>query len=206
VGELRIVAGELRRRRILAPDGARVRPTSDRVREALFDILGPTLQGAYVLDAYAGSGALGLEALSRGAASATFLEVDPLVLRVLRRNIDSLDLSPRCHVIAARAERVPLAGLPGASFDLVLVDPPYSESVRDAFVARLRYPEVIRASARVVVERDRDQDPARGEPARLRLVRTARYGRTCLDFYRRDEIVTESSPQQGSSGLRNPLS
>ena len=206
MGELRIVAGELRRRRIWAPEGRRVRPTSDRVREALFDILGPTVDGACALDAYAGSGALGLEALSRGARSATFLEADPTALRFLQRNIQGLGVSSRCHVIAARAEQVPLAAVPGAAFDLVLADPPYAANVRESFLERLRCPEVVRESGRVVIERDRDEEPASGASTGWRLVRTARYGRTCLDFYRRDESVTDPRAPSGSSARRVPRS
>lgn len=184
MGEIRIVAGEFRSRRISTPDGADVRPTSDRVREALFDILGPTLDGLRVLDAFAGSGALGFEALSRGAASVTFLETLPAALAVLRANVERLGVGARCRIVARAAESVDVQGLDGAPFDLVLADPPYSEDVRDAFLGRLAAEGAIGPSARIVIERDHGASVAR-HASGLVPRRTARYGRTCLDFYRR---------------------
>lgn len=194
MGQLRIVAGAYRNRRIVAPAGSRVRPTSDRVREALYDILGPTLEGASVLDAYAGSGALGLEALSRGAASATFVEYHPDAIRFLRRNIESLDAIARCHVIAARVERTAIELLPCAPFDLVLADPPYFGDVRDGLLAALVRAGALHADARIVIERDQHEDPIDDLASPLALHRTARYGRTCLDFYRGRALALTPRP------------
>src|SRR3954467_7982650 len=120
---LRIVAGRWSGRRLVAPRGRDTRPTSDRGREALFSILGP-LDGARVLDLFAGSGALGLEALSRGAASATLVERAPAALRVLRDNV--ADLGAGAEIVAADA-RSYLRGArgQGAQYDLVFLDPPY---------------------------------------------------------------------------------
>src|SRR3954465_7399669 len=120
---MRIVAGRWGGRTLHAPRGRSTRPTSDRVREALFSILGP-LDGARVLDLFAGSGALGLEALSRGAAAATFVERERLALRALRDNV--ADLGADAEVVAADA-RVFLraARERGAQYDLVFLDPPY---------------------------------------------------------------------------------
>ena len=95
-GQLRIVAGKLKGRHIRVPRTSRVRPTADRVREALFSILGSSVVDARVMDAYSGSGALGFEALSRGARSAVFLESDGSVLRTLQENAAALDLTDRC--------------------------------------------------------------------------------------------------------------
>lgn len=127
---LRIVSGRWRGRAINSPKGDVVRPTLDRVREALFSMLasrlGADLGGARVLDAFAGSGALGLEALSRGASSAVFVEQDPGVRRVLEANIASLGASPEARVVPgdvfALAQR---AAVPGGPFTLILLDPPY---------------------------------------------------------------------------------
>lgn len=121
---IRIIAGELKGRRIRAPAGRRARPTADRVREAWFSILEPWLAGALVLDLFAGSGALGLEALSRGALHVDFVETSRASLRVLEANVASLAVEDRVTVHRADALRF-AARLPEASYDVALADPPY---------------------------------------------------------------------------------
>ena len=123
---MRITGGIHRGRVLEAPGGRQVRPTSDRVREALFSILGARLDGARVLDLFAGSGALGLDALSRGATSCRFVEEDRRVCDLIRRNIASLGLEERCDVVRGDAfsPTVAPSGSDGP-FDLVLIDPPY---------------------------------------------------------------------------------
>lgn len=126
---MRIIAGKLRGRRIAAPTGTQTRPTSDRVREALFSSLDSrlgTLDGAIVLDAFAGSGALGIEALSRGASSVTFVETAPSALAVLRKNIEALSLDDRTHIVRGDAfVRTQRGSVPGGPFSLLFLDPPY---------------------------------------------------------------------------------
>jgi 16S rRNA (guanine966-N2)-methyltransferase len=127
---VRIVAGEFGGRPIVAPRGRRTRPTSDRAREGLFSALesrmGAELGSASVLDAFAGSGALGLEALSRGAGRATFVENDGGALRALRANIDSLGVRSRAAVAPVEVfSSVARHALPGAPFSLLFLDPPY---------------------------------------------------------------------------------
>ena len=120
---MRIIGGRHRGRRLLAPPGDTVRPTSDRAREALFNILshgqfaaeGIVFDGAAVLDAFAGTGAFGLEALSRGATEAVFFERDPEALTVLRRNVASLGESTRAHILPYDATRPPRAGAMGSA-------------------------------------------------------------------------------------------
>src|SRR5919202_3353208 len=126
---MRIIAGRHRGRRLLAPVGRGTRPTADRVRQALFDMLWHApwagrarIEGARVLDAFAGTGALGLEALSRGAAAATFLETDKAALAALRANIAACREEARCRVLAADAMKPPRAAAP---CDLLFLDPPY---------------------------------------------------------------------------------
>ncbi|MGX6447402.1 16S rRNA (guanine(966)-N(2))-methyltransferase RsmD [Patulibacter sp. S7RM1-6] len=156
---MRVVAGVHRGRRLAAPPGEGTRPTSDRVREALFSILGP-LGGARVLDLYAGTGALGIEALSRGAAHATFVERDRRALAALRGNLEALRLgADEARVVAIDSLRhVRDAARRGEAYDLVLLDPPY----RDAPRLRPVLGEVLRPllgeGARVVTESDR-RDP-----------------------------------------------
>jgi 16S rRNA (guanine966-N2)-methyltransferase len=122
---MRIVGGQFGGRRLVLPKDARVRPTADRVREAWMSILGPALDGARVLDLFAGSGALGLEALSRGAASVTFVELNPPSLKALDQNITTLGVQDAATVHRGDAMRF-AERLPVGAFDLVLADPPYT--------------------------------------------------------------------------------
>lgn len=121
---LRIIAGEHGGRRIEAPPGRGTRPTAERVREAWFAAMGPEIRGATVLDLFSGSGALGIEALSRGAARAHFVESDARVVAVLRRNVAALGLEPRASVTRADVFRW-LARPGAAAFDIAVADPPY---------------------------------------------------------------------------------
>lgn len=124
---IRISGGAFRGRRLRVPDG--IRPTTEKVRQAAFDILGPTVEGANVLDAAAGSGAYGLEALSRGAANVTFVEAHPRSRRALAANVEALGVAGRANVIAARVDdwlRARSAG--DGSYDVVFHDPPYAEA------------------------------------------------------------------------------
>ena len=148
---MRIIAGSLGGRRIEAPGGTRTRPTSDRVREALFSVLGD-VAGMAVLDLFAGSGALGLEAISRGAARATFVERDAAALRALEANLASLGVAADVRGIDARtfARNASSAGGP---YDLVFVDPPYRDAARLSRELGLR--PLLAAAGRVVVESHR---------------------------------------------------
>ena len=149
---LRVVAGQHRGRRLRTPPGRGTRPTSDRVREALFSILGP-VEGMRVLDLFAGSGALGIEALSRGAASATFVESDRRAAAAIRANLDAVGES------AEIAARDALAWLrsppPGTAFELVMLDPPYDSAPRLAAPLSELLPAVLTEGATVVSESDK---------------------------------------------------
>lgn len=124
-GGLRITGGALRGRRIAVPAGCAVRPMRSRVRLALFDMLGDAMRAARVADVFAGSGALGMEALSRGAAVAIFVERDPRVLATLERNLSGLGLMRRAQIVRADAYTHRLrAELP---FDFVFLDPPFAD-------------------------------------------------------------------------------
>ena len=174
---MRIIAGSHKGHTIHAPRGRDTRPTSDRVRENVFNILGP-LDGATVLDLYAGSGAMGLEALSRGAVRAVFVERDGDAARTIERNLDKLGLSGsvlRQDAVTALATE---AGS-GRKYDLVLVDPPY-EMYRDIEPQLTRYlPALLADDGVVVVETD-----ARVEPALPLEQRTSRkYGAARVTVY-----------------------
>ena len=124
---MRIIAGTAGSRRIEAPRGQVTRPTLDRVRENLFNMLQNDIEGAYVLDLFAGSGALGLEALSRGASSAVFADINPDAIRTVERNLHSLGFEERSRVMPGDWKHVlGTLGNNGDSFDLVFLDPPYA--------------------------------------------------------------------------------
>lgn len=118
---MRVIAGEFRSRKLLAVPGLETRPTPDRLRESLFNILAPRIEGSAFLDAYAGSGAVGIEALSRGAACAVFIERSRGAVEVIRRNLKSLGLESRAEVITGKV----LNALRRFRPDIAFLDPPY---------------------------------------------------------------------------------
>ncbi|APE31211.1 16S rRNA (guanine(966)-N(2))-methyltransferase RsmD [Halomonas aestuarii] len=126
-GRLRLIGGEYRRRRLPVPDHPGLRPTPDRVRETLFNWLAAATPGARVLDLFAGTGALGLEALSRGAREAVFVERDPRVARQLAENLETLGATGRSQLVTAEAQAF-LAGAP-SPFSLVFLDPPFHQGL-----------------------------------------------------------------------------
>lgn len=168
---LRVVAGEFRGRRLRAPADERVRPTADRVREAWFSVLGDAVAGARVLDLFAGSGALGIEALSRGAAHATFVELAAPSLRALRANVAALDVAGRVTVRRGDALRF-VARLDRRAFDLAFADPPYTTGQAEALAARFR---ALPFAAVLGIEHRADLDLA-GDVTR-------RYGSVALTFF-----------------------
>ena len=173
---MRVVAGRYKGRRLHAPPGRDTRPTADRVREALVQMLGP-LDGLRVLDLFAGSGALAVEALSRGAAHAVLVDSDPRALASARRNIDVVGASAELHRREALAFLRDYAGEP---FDLVLIDPPYSSARRLAGSLADRLPPVISADARIVTESDKREPLALALP----LVDERTYGDTRIAIHR----------------------
>lgn len=149
---MRVIAGSLRGHPLRAPRGMETRPTTDRVREALFSILG-NIQGARVLDLYAGSGALGIEALSRGAEFATFVEFARPAMETLRGNLAALRLVERSATLALRAERAGQALAAHGPFDLIFCDPPWPkmDTALD-HLPKLLQPELLNPGAVLVVE------------------------------------------------------
>ena len=192
---MRIVAGAARGRRLVVPPGDAVRPTADRVREALFSSLGARVVGASVLDAFAGSGALGLEARSRGAAHVTSVEQDRRALDALRRNVAAVDLDA-VEVVAGDVLRlVRDRRLPGAPYDLVLLDPPYA--LAEGPLATLLGDLVtsLAPGAEVVVERATSA-PAPSWPEALRPTDVRRYGSTRLHR----AVRTGADHEEGEAG------
>jgi len=175
---MRIIAGEHKGARIFAPPGRDTRPTSDRVRENVFNIVAPWVEDARVLDLYAGSGAMGLEALSRGAASAVFVEADPDAVRAIERNLDKLRL--RGATVLRLDATIALAqeAAAGRKYDLVLLDPPYAMTDFDALSRYL--PTVLADDGLLVIETDARTEP---ELAGLEVRTTRKYGSTRVTVF-----------------------
>ena len=167
---IRIIAGEFKGRRLKTPATLKVRPTADRVREAWFSIVQRSLRGARVLDLYAGTGALGLEALSRGAATADFVDVHRQSLATLRANIKLLDVAERTVIHKQDALKYAQQLHPG-QFDVAFADPPYAGEQAALLVAIFRLTPFARVFA---IEHPADQ-PMPGDDTR-------RYGDTGVTF------------------------
>jgi 16S rRNA (guanine966-N2)-methyltransferase len=187
---MRIIAGEFRGRRLAAIKGP-LRPTSDKVREAIFSILGPAVAGGTVLDLFAGTGALTLEALSRGAKDAVLVEENAAALRVLRQNLQTLGLAERVRVLA-----LPVAGAlkklaaQEAQFSLIFLDPPYGRGLALTTLTDLGNSALLVPAARVVAEHSRRESlPER--LGGLRLHQARRYGDTQVAFYGVEEKLQE---------------
>lgn len=179
---MRVIAGTHRGRTIEAPPGMTTRPTADRVRTALFDLLGTTPRDARVLDLFAGTGALGIESLSRGAAFAVFVEKDAAALKVLRMNLERLGLEPRARVLAgsASARQVDESG----PYDLALLDPPYGSSL----AAEILPETALRMTAGGVLALEEDaKTPETSAPVGFVLWKTRRYGRTRITLWAKED-------------------
>ena len=181
---MRIVAGEFRGRRLATPKDNRIRPTTDRVRESLFSVIAGRLPEARVLDLFAGTGALGLEALSRGAARAVFVDENRQAVRLIQQNIALCGVQERAEVLAGPVQRVirRLAGRfdAAAGFDLAFMDPPYGSGELEKILARLGC--VMRAAALVVAEHHvKDSLPERLEEWHRTGER--KYGDTRISFF-----------------------
>ena len=168
---MRIIAGSHKGARIFAPKGSDTRPTGDRVREAAFNLIGP-VDGVRVLDLYAGSGAMGLEALSRGAASATFVEADRAAAETIVRNLDKLGLTAATVLRHDAARMLATEAAAGRRYDLVLVDPPYRMLAGVLPMLATHLPAVLEPDGLVVVESDAREEPELPLPKRT----SRRYG------------------------------
>jgi 16S rRNA (guanine966-N2)-methyltransferase len=177
---VRIIAGRFKGRRLKAPAWEGLRPTSDKLRETLFNILAPRVEGARLLDGFAGTGAVGLEALSRGAAHVTFIERDARALRLVEGNLKRCGLDGRYAIIRAGFADAP-ARVRGARFDVVFADPPYgAEALREALTTASA---LVTPDGLVIVEHAK-RDPAPESSESLRKTRTLLSGDSALSFFR----------------------
>jgi len=177
---LRIIAGEFGSRKIDTPDGTRTHPMGDRVRSALFNKINAELVGADILDAFAGTGALGLEALSRDAKSATFVERDRTAQAVITKNIETLGVGDRAHLVRSNLASW-LDAAEGREFDIIFADPPYDD-LQFSTVSKLF--GLLKPGALMVLSHPgRSESPTQ---AGVVVVDNRSYGEAALTFYRRD--------------------
>lgn len=181
---MRIIAGKYKSRLIQMPKAVKVRPTQDRVREAVFNILGKACAGAKVLDLYSGSGAFGIEALSRGADRVTFVDTDSRCIRTIKENLKSLNILHKMNVIKSDAIRA-MGRLASSeeSFDLVFLDPPYYKGLTEKTLITINKYDIIRPSGIIVAEHSK-KDEVPESVGRFRLVRQSTYGDTVISFYK----------------------
>ena len=179
---MRVVAGKWGGRTIRAPRGLSVRPTTDRVREAVFAILGDDVKGSVVLDLFAGTGAMAIESLSRGAAGAVLVESSPAALGALRANLASLEVAGAVCLPLDYREAVRRLSAKGRTFDLVFLDPPYGEGLVGRAAELLSRAGILAPGAVVVAERA-SRDPVEALPAAGRERADRRYGDTRITLY-----------------------
>jgi 16S rRNA (guanine966-N2)-methyltransferase len=182
---MRVIAGALKGRRLIVPRGHLTRPTADQVRTALMDALMPYLPDSDVLDLFAGTGAVGIEALSRGAARATFVERDRRAADALRQNLEALGLHAAGRVLIMDVERaLPRLAAAGETFDVVFLDPPYETALVPETLEWLGCGRLTRPGAMVVAQHFSKRAPALAPLPALTRVRARRFGETTLTFFR----------------------
>jgi 16S rRNA (guanine(966)-N(2))-methyltransferase RsmD len=177
---MRVTGGIGKGRKLKVPAGSRVRPTSDKVKQALFNILGEKVEGAHFLDLFAGIGGIGIEALSRGAERVVFVDDSRDSLHVMKQNIEQTGFSERAQVIASKAET--FLKKTSEQFDIVFLDPPYSLAL-EPLLKVLAESGILKSDSVVVAEHFKKQ-PAPVQAGKLALYREAQYGDTVLAFYK----------------------
>jgi 16S rRNA (guanine(966)-N(2))-methyltransferase RsmD len=179
---MRVIGGTSRGRRLSGPRNLNVRPTADRVKEALFNILADRIAGARVLDLFAGTGNIGIEALSRGAGQVTFVESSPTAGRLLRANLQRCGFERQAQVRIMTVSRF-LKQRREPAYDIIFLDPPYRTQEAEKVLPSLERDAIIRGNGVVVVEHFH-KSPLDERIGHLARVKTYRYGETCLSVYR----------------------
>ena len=191
---MRIISGKFKSRKIDFPKNRLTRPMTDRTKETLFNIVGSFVFGKHVLDLYAGSGSLGLESLSRGAISATFVDQAPWAQKVIEKNLASLGISNQGTIlmrdISSAVKRLEKAG---QGFSLIFVDPPFMKGLVKKTLMRLDASDIVLPFAQVVVGHMWREELPNAELKNLKWVRTKRIGQACLSFFFRLESKNEKT-------------
>ncbi|MEC9477437.1 MAG: 16S rRNA (guanine(966)-N(2))-methyltransferase RsmD [Planctomycetota bacterium] len=189
-GSLRISSGQLRGRKIEVPAGLTVRPMRSRVRESLFNSIQDHLEAARVLDVFAGSGALGIEAVSRGARQAVHVEKDPAVGQLLEKNLKVLGIQAQCKILQADAYRLPEEPAPGGEFEIILIDPPFPDYSQPGqppwqLAQQLAASQWLKPGGLLAMEHPVREDAAPAPPG-LKAWKGKRYGETRLTIWEKE--------------------
>ncbi|ARU62396.1 16S rRNA (guanine(966)-N(2))-methyltransferase RsmD [Tumebacillus avium] len=190
---MRVISGDCKGRRLKAVPGTSTRPTTDKVKESMFNIIGPYFDGGWALDLFAGTGGLGIEALSRGIDKAVFLDTDHKAVATIRENVSTLGLTERSEIYKNDARRAldQLAGR-GLQFELVFLDPPYKlVNYYEELISKLQTLNLLTERAYIVAEHSADVE-LQGAYGRAKRWRHAEYGEIAISFYEITEMETEA--------------
>ncbi len=180
---MRVISGEYKGRPLAAVPGKGTRPTTDKVKESIFNMIGPYFDGGWVLDLYAGTGGLGIEALSRGMEKAVFIDIDPKAVSVIKRNVASLKLEPQAEIYRNDSHRAMKAlAKRDLRFDLVFLDPPYAKQKIEEEIKFLQESNLLADHARIVAEHDAQYQMAEKIEACTK-ERSVTYGDTTVSIY-----------------------
>ena len=177
---MRIIAGSLKGRQLNTPTGIDLRPTSAKLRETLFNVIGPRISGANVIDGFAGTGAVGIEALSRGAAHVTFIEYDNRAIGLTTENVRRCDIKAGCEIIFGSFKETMKKNFSVDEFDLIFLDPPYEEDGLKEIIKTAE--SKLAVDGLLVIEHSRRRR-APEAAGRMRRMRTLLSGDSSLDFY-----------------------
>jgi 16S rRNA (guanine966-N2)-methyltransferase len=191
---MRVIAGISKGRRLATSKGQALRPTSDRVKESLFNILGDDIEGKAVLDLFAGTGNLGIEALSRGAKRAVFVEKGRQALRLIQRNLSQCGMEGRSEIVPKDVLRaIGILSRRGELFDIILMDPPYEKGLIQRTLLKLESERIYHGDSTLVIEHDR-REPVPQNIEGWELVRQRRIGDTVISFLK-NRLSTKSNPR-----------
>lgn len=181
---LRVISGSARGHRLKTPDSKATRPTADRVKESLFNIIAPHIESSNILDLYAGTGSLGIEALSRGAAAAVFVDSSDVNLKIIKYNLVHTRLEEKGRIIRGKLpDAVNLCGICSSKYDIVFMDPPYGKNFVIKTLNVILKSDIINKNGTIIIEREKD-DKVPQKLGNIELVREKAYGGTVLSFYK----------------------
>lgn len=184
---MRIITGIAKGRKIIAPEGMDTRPTSDRVKESVFNIISKKVYGARVLDLFSGTGNLGLEAISRGAEWCTFIEKNKITHKILLENVNNLGFSEKCEVYSRDAfDVLEMLGKNSEKYDIIFLDPPYSKGLIERAIIKISENSLINNKGIIMSEYD-ENDVIPENINGINIFRTEKYGRTKISFWTKED-------------------
>lgn len=185
---MRVITGRAKGRRLKAPKGKNTRPTTDRVKESLFCLLGPRVQGVRFLDLFAGSGAIGIEALSRGASEAIFIDSDIKSVEIIKDNLRTTDLHSEAKVFCIDIFKgLSVLARKEERFQMIFLDPPYEKGFEDKILEFIAQSKILDSKGLVVVESSKRTELAE-DYSELVMVRQETYGDSKINFFERKEV------------------